>query len=225
MPSGTPRPAVLAGTLPELAFTVGDAGRQPYAAVPTLRFALGIANLAHHDIRSILLDVQIQIAARRRGYDERSHERLFALFGAPQSWGTTLRTLLWSRLTVVVPPFDESTSVDLQVPCSYDLDVTASRYFASLEDGEVPLEFLFSGTVFHVTPHGLQTARISWEQEAGYRLPVSVWRETMDQHFPDGGWLRLRRESFDRLAAYRSRNVLGTWDDAIDALLAETRGR
>jgi hypothetical protein len=223
MSPGALGPAGLAGTLPELAFTVHDAGPQPYAAVPTLRFALGIENVSAHDVRSILLDVQIGIAARRRPYGERSHDRLFALFGPPEAWGTTLRTLLWHRLTVIVPPMRERTMVDLLVPCTYDLDVTASRYFASLEEGEVPLEFLFSGTVFHTLPDGrLQTARISHEQEAGYRLPVSVWRATMDQHFPGSAWLRLRTESFDRLAAYRSRNALATWDDAVDALLART---
>jgi hypothetical protein len=217
---------MIAGTLPELSFAVDDAGRLEYAASPTLCFTLGIESLGGHDIRSILLDVQVQIAARRRAYDPASHQRLFDLFGPTEAWGTTLRTLLWTRLTVVVPPFAQRASVALHVPCSYDLEVTASRYFSALEEGVVPLEFLFSGTVFHTEADGrLQTARISWEQEAGYRLPVAVWRETMDQHFPGAAWMRVRRESFDGLAAYRSRNALATWDDALDALLAEAEGR
>jgi hypothetical protein len=201
----------------ELAFTVEGAARLEYAAVPTLRFALGIQ--AGREIRSVLLDIQIQIPARRRGYDADAHDRLFELFGPVADWGTTLRTLLWTRTTVVVPAFTDSTVVDLDVPCSYDLEVAASRYMDALSDGEVPLEFLFSGSVFYAGEHGeLQTTRLSWESEAEYRLPVRVWKETMERYFRGTAWVRLSKESFDRLSAYKSRNALATWDDALEAL-------
>ena len=79
----------------------------------------------------------------------------------------------------------------------------------ALEHGEVPLEFLFSGTVFYSDPVGrLQVGRIGWDKECDYRLPVRVWREMIDRHFPDAAWLRLGRESFDRLAAYKARGTL-----------------
>jgi hypothetical protein len=173
-------------------------------------------------VRSILLDTQIQIAARRRPYDAAAHDRLFELFGAPSEWGTTLRTLLWARTTLVVPPFAGSTVVQLSVPCSYDLEVTASRYFDALADGDVPLEFLFSGAIFYSGASGqLQTVRISWNHEAEYRLPVRVWKETMEHHFRGTAWLRVRKESFDRLSAYKSRRALPTWDDALDSLLED----
>ena len=117
-----------------------------------------------------------------------------------------------------MPPFTDSTIVELPVPCSYDLEVVASRYFDALTDGEVPLEFLFSGSVFYAGDDGrLQTTRIDWDHEAEYRLPVAVWRETMEHYFRGTAWLRLRKESFDRLAAYKSRNALATWEDAIDS--------
>jgi len=106
------------------------------------------------------------------------------------------------------------------VPCTYDLDVTATRYLDALPDGEVPLEFLFSGTVFYSADDGrLQTALLSWDLEASYRLPVAVWRETMDHHFPDSAWLRLDRASHDRLVAYKSRRALPTWAAVIDELV------
>jgi hypothetical protein len=210
------------GTAPELAFAVVDASRLEYAAVPTLRFALRVESVSGEPIRSLLLDTQIQIAARRRRYDEAARERLFELFGPPADWGTTLRTLLWTRLTTVVPPFTGATVVDLAVPCSYDLEVVASRYFDALEDGEVPLEFLFSGSVFYAGEDGrLQTARLSWEQEAAYRLPVAVWKETLERYFRGTAWVRMPKASFDRLAAYKARHALATWGDALDALLEE----
>jgi hypothetical protein len=206
--------------VPELAFAVDGAARVQYAAAPTLRFDLRIGALGGQPVRSILLDVQVQIAARRRGYDDDARERLFELFGPPAAWGTTLRTLLWTRTTLVVPPFTGSTTVALDVPCSYDLEVVASRYFDALEGGEVPLEFLFSGSVFYSGPGGmLQTARIPWEREAEHALPVRVWRETLEAHFRDTAWLRVRKDSFDRLAAFKARHALATWEDALDTLL------
>ncbi|HEY3021927.1 MAG TPA: DUF6084 family protein [Solirubrobacteraceae bacterium] len=209
-----------AAVIPSLGFSVEDAGRLAHAAAPTLRFALRIESLGGQPIRSVLLDAQIQIAARRRSYAGADHDKLFDLFGRREDWGTTLRTLLWTRTTLVVPPFERSTVVDLTVPCSYDLEVTAARYFDALADGEVPLEFLFSGSVFYAGPEGaLQTARIAWDREAEYRLPVRVWKETMEAHFPGTAWLRLPKGSFDRLCAYKSRHALATWDDVVDRLL------
>jgi hypothetical protein len=173
--------AVSPATVPELSFAVEGAEPLEHAAAPTLRFALRIESPDEQPIKSILLDTQIQIAARRRPYDAAAHDRLFELFGPSANWGTSLRTLLWTRTTRVVPPFTGATVVDLDVPCSYDLEVIASRYFDALGDGDVPLEFLFSGSVFAGTP--LQVTRLSWEQEAEYRLPVSVWKQTLERRY------------------------------------------
>jgi len=206
------------GVVAELSFAVEGAERVEHAAVPTVRFALRVKAAAQ--VKSVLLDTQIQIAARRRRYDAAAEEKLFELFGAPAGWGATLRTLPWTRITTVVPPFTGSALVDLDVPCSYDLHVVASRYFDALEGGDVPVEFLFSGTVFAAGPGGmLQATRISWESDAEFRFPVAVWQETMARYFGGTAWLRLRKDAFDRLAAYKSREALPTWEDAIESLL------
>ena len=211
--------------MPALRFGVDPPESAKYVAAPTLRFPVRINTDPGRSIRSILLDVQVQIAARQRGYGSEEAERLLELFGTPERWGTTLRTLLWTRSTLVVPPFVESTVVELLVACTYDTEVTAARYFAALAHGEVPLEFLFSGTVFYTAAHGaLQTARIPWEHEAEQRLPVAVWREAMDRHFPGAAWLRLGRPSFDRLCAYKARHAFQSWDAAIDSLLESGGG-
>jgi Family of unknown function (DUF6084) len=202
---------------PELDFAVTGAARVEHAAVPTLRFALQVG--ADAPVRSVLLDAQVQIVARRRAYDAAAHDRLFELFGPARDWGTTLRTLLWTRTTLVIPAFAGETTADLDVPCSYDLEVAASRYLDALGDGDVPLEFLFSGSVFYDDGGRLQTVRLSWEKEAAYALPVRVWKETMERYFNGTAWLRLRKESFDRLSAFKSRHALATWDDALDVLL------
>jgi hypothetical protein len=224
MTAAGPWAAGATGAIPDLAFAVTDGARLEHAAAPTLRFVLRVDS-AGAAVRSVLLDTQVRIAATRRAYAPESDDRLFELFGARADWGTTLRSLLWTRTTLVVPPFTGTAEVDLLVPCTYDLDVTATRYFDALNDGDVPLEFLFSGTVFYSADDGrLQTARLSWELEAEYRLPVAVWRETMDHHFPGTAWLRLDRESHDRLVAYKSRRALPTWAAAIDELVPPKDG-
>jgi hypothetical protein len=201
----------------ELGFSVVGASRVEHTAVPTLRFDLRVTSVV--PVRSVLLDVQVQIAARRRGYDADAHDRLFELFGPVSDWGTSLRTLLWTRSTLVVPAFTDESVVALDVPCSYDLEVTASRYLDALNDGVVPLEFLFSGSVFYSGEDGaLQTTRLSWNSEAAFDLPVRVWKETMERYFRGTAWVRLSKESFDRLSAYKSRNALASWDDALAAL-------
>jgi hypothetical protein len=213
-----------AGAVPQLSFSVSDAVAERYSAAPILNFALSIERSGGGVVRSVLLDTQIQIAARRRPYGEDEQDALVELFGTPDRWGTTLRTLLWTRTTLVVPPFTDSALLTLPVACSYDLEVNAANYLSGLKEGEVPLEFLFSGSVFYTGPGGmLQTVRISWEQEAEYRLPVSVWRETMDRHFPGAAWLRLGRGAFDGLRAYKAEHGLRTLEDAVERLLGEDR--
>jgi hypothetical protein len=218
-----PRPPLAfagADAIPELDFEVVGAAPLAHAAVPTLRFDVRIRSGGGARVRSIVLETQIQIAARRRAYDEPTETRLFELFGEPERWGSTLRTLLWTRTTQVVPAFGGETLVELVVPCTYDFEVTASRYLDAVRDGEIPLELLFGGTIFYAGADGrLQTARIAWDREAEYRLPAHVWRDTMEASFPGAVWVRLTRDSFDRLQAHKSRNAHTSFDAAIDSLL------
>jgi hypothetical protein len=209
-----------AGPAPELSFAVEDGGVLDYAAVPTLRFALRIES--SEAVRSLSLNVQVRIAATRRRYQDGEEERLAELFGRPEQWGRSLRSLHWTNLALHVPPFTGSTVVELPVTCTYDLEVSASQYFDALEDGEVPLEFLFAGTLFYAGAGGrLQVRPVSWDQDAEFRLPVAAWREMMNRHFPDSAWLRLRRGAFERLHAYRAQHALLTWEDTVEKLLRE----
>jgi hypothetical protein len=205
---------------PELDFAITAAGPLAHAAGPTLRFELEVTSPAA--IRSIALNAEIRIAATRRAYDPAAQARLVELFGRPEDWGRNLHALHWTTANVTVLPFTGRTTVDLLVPCSYDLAVAGAKYLNALEDGDVPLDFMFSGTVFYLADDGrLQVARISWEKEAAYRLPVAVWRETIERHFPGAGWLRLDRKTFQRLSDYKARHALLTWEDTIEALLGE----
>lgn len=207
--------------MPDLDFRVVGADVLEYAAVPSLRFKLRVENLDEEPVRSVALNAQVRIAAMQRHYEEAEQERLVELFGEPERWGSTLRSLLWTQATLQIPPFSGSTVADLPITCTYDLEVVASKYFLALEDGEVPLEFLFSGTVFYTAEDGrLQTAMISWEKEAEYRMPVRLWREMMEHYFPGTAWVRLRRDVFDRLYDHKVRGGFPSWESAVESLLA-----
>lgn len=223
-----PQPSVSApaqaspwASAPALDFAVESVEALTPAAVPTLRFALRI-DAGGVPVRSVVLGVQIRIAATQRAYTAAEQEPLADLFGAPHRWGETLRGIPWMTATLVVPPFEASTLAHLDVPCTYDFDVAATRYLSALRGGEIPLELLFSGTVFHLDGDRLQATLIPWDREAACRLPVATWRAAIDHHFPDSAWLRLNRTAFDRLAAFRAVHSLTSWEAAIDVLLGET---
>lgn len=207
--------------MPDLSFAMLDAEALPFAASPTLLFKLRLANaVVDEQVHSIMLRVQIRIEPARRHYDRAAEGRLLELFGPAHLWGETLRSLLWTHATVLVPPFTGSIVAELPITCTYDFEVAAAKYFYALADGDVPLLFLFSGTVFYRSGDGaLQVAQIPWENEASFRLPMRVWREMMDRYFPDSAWLRLRKDVFDRLYAYRMRHALPTWEHALEQLL------
>lgn len=191
-----------------------------YAAVPSLVFKLRVEDLDGDNIRSIALNTQVRIAATQRHYGEMEQGRLLELFGEPDRWGTTLRSLLWTHTVVQVPAFTGSTVVDMPVTCTYDMEVVSAKYFHALEGGEVPLEFLFSGTVFYVGEAGqMQITRISWEKEAEFRMPVRLWKEMMEHYFPNSAWLQLRKDAFDQLYDYKTRMGLPTWEATVESLV------
>jgi Family of unknown function (DUF6084) len=205
--------------LPQLTFTISAADAVEFAVQPTLVFKLRVETDADVEIRSVSLNTQVRISANQRSYAADEQRRLVDVFGHPQQWSTTLGSLLWTHVTCVVPPFVGSTLVDLAVPCTYDFEVASTKYFHALESGFVPLEFLFSGTVFHAADGGLQVQRIGWDKEARYRLPTSLWRQAVDYVFPNTAWLRVPRAAFTRLADFRARNAFPSWEAALDALL------
>jgi hypothetical protein len=208
---------------PELGFTITGAEPLDAAVVPTLRFRLRVATDSAAMIRAVALNVQVRIAAAMRDYGRAAQERLVELFGTAERWGTTLQSLLWTQATLNVPAFRGTTDADLLIPCTYDFEVTAAKYLHALDDGVVPLELLFSGTIFYDGPAGLQTARVAWDRETRFALPVAAWRQLMDRYFPDSAWLRLGRDAFDQLQRFRAERALPTWDAAVATLLSEAQ--
>jgi hypothetical protein len=207
--------------MPDLRLTIEGADVVQNAAAALLAFKLRIANRPNEEmIHTVVLKAQIQIEVTRRKYDANEQARLQDLFGAPDRWGQTLRNMLWTHASLVVPPFTGSALVDIPVPCTFDFNVAATKYSHGLTSGDLPLCFQFSGTVFYQGREGaLQVAPISWDQEAKYRLPVKVWKELMDTYYPNSAWLALRKDTFERLYQYKVREGIPTWEQALERAL------
>lgn len=205
----------------DLSFQVEGAEAVAFAASPLLALKLRISNApADQPVHSVLLRCQVQIDAPWRSYQAREEEGLRDLFGAKERWATTLKKILWMNVAATVPAFTGSTVVDLQLPCTYDLNVAAAKYFHAVEKGEVPLILLFSGTLFYEGEDGLlQVSQIPWSKEASFRLPVRLWKDVMDMYFPNLGFVTLSRDVLDRLHRYKVARGLPSFDQALEALL------
>jgi len=187
-----------------------------------LALKLRISNAsAEETIHTVALRAQIQIEAPRRHYNADEKRALRDLFGEPEHWSRTLRPMLWTHASTVISSFTGETNADLQVPCTFDFNVAATKYLHAIADGDIPLNLLFSGTVFYVgDQETLQVAPISWDKEARFPLPVRVWREMMDIYYPNTAWLCLRRDIFERLYNFKVQRSIPTWEDALERLLA-----
>src|SRR6202451_9450 len=159
--------------MPDLNFQIEQAEPQRFTVAPTLLFKLCIRNaVAGEIIHSVALRCQIQLEVARRQYTAEDQKQLRDLFGEPERWGQTLKTFLWTHTNTIVPPFEGSTKVKLPVPCTFDFNVAATKYFAALIDGEIPVCVQFSGTVFYTEQGGpLQVLPIPWDKEVHFRVP------------------------------------------------------
>jgi hypothetical protein len=202
-------------------FTILTVVAEPYAVSPQLTARLAIEETTGQRVHAIALRCQVRIEPSRRRYDPPEQDALRGLFGEPGRWGDTLRPFQWMQCATTVQGFTGRTEVDLPLPCTYDLEVTGTRYLHALGDGEIPLTLMFSGTVFTRGETGFGVEQVPWSCEASYRMPVAVWRDMITAYYPNTGWVRLDADVLSRLAAYRARHGLIDWDETVQKLLGD----
>ena len=203
----------------EIDFTCTGVGADRYAAGPTVLLRMHAEERTGVRVHALALRCQVRVEPLRRRYDDREAAGVVDLFGERPRWGRTMQALQLGFLAQVLPGFTGGCDFDLPLPLSYDVDVAAHRLLAVLEQGDVPLLLLFSGQVFTGGPGSIAVEPVPWHKETTARLPVAVWREAMDLHFPGQAWLRVSRRTWDRLAAYRSAHGLVGWDETLDRLM------
>ncbi len=210
-------------TVPQPEFEVVAAAHLAFAAAPTMVFSVKAHELGVLEIQSMSLSVQVMIDPARRGYDENTREQLTELFGPAATWAPSTQGLNWARVAAAVPGFQRETVFGLEVPCTYDLEVAATKYFYAVADGVVPLSFHFYGTVFYRAPDGrLQMTPVPWSASAQFGMPVSAWQAMIAEHYPAGGWIRLSERTLAALNAFRAQRGL-TFDDTVQELLGRDR--
>ena len=213
-----------ASTGPEPDFEVLGVRPLRHAAAPMLMLDLQVSEPSGRPVYMIGLTIQLMIEPARRAYDEATRERLVGLFGEPERWAVTTHSVVWARLDVVVPAFTGSTTVTVPIACNYDLEVAAAKYLYSLSDGEVPMALHFNGMVYYPNEQGgLQMVLVPWSRTVDYRMPVSVWRETIEHFYPNTGWVALRSETLLSLERERVARGLPTYDACVQWLLGEAR--
>ena len=219
-PAGLAEQEAAPGGPPAPGFEVLRAEPIAHAVAPTLRFTLRVADPSGRDLHGIALAAQLNLDPAKRTYDAATKERLVELFGAPERWAATTRSFLWTQVGVLVPPFRGQIDFPVDVPCSYDLELAAAKYFYSLADGEVPLSFHFSGTMLYAGDDGrLQISMVPWSCSATFKLPVDTWRGLMALYYPGGGWVRVETGTLDRLARRKAASGLPSYEATIAELL------
>lgn len=210
--------------MPDLSFRIGEITALPYAAVPTICVPIHVtAADPAEQIRAVSLNCQVQIEPLRRDYSPTEEARLLELFGERERWARTMKPMLWINTVVKVPGFTGHTVAEMQLPCTMDFDVACTKYFYGLQTGSVGVSVLFSGSIFYVCTDGsMQVAPIPWDREAHFDLPVEIWQDAIHAHYPDCAWLRLPKETFDRLYHFKATRGLPSWEAAIDRLLNQS---
>lgn len=204
-----------------LHFAVSGATVERYAAVPTINLQLQLTEMTGVTVHALALRCQVMIEPQKRRYEPAEQARLEGVFGPTSLWGDTLRHFLWANLATTVTRFTGETTVDLPMPLTYDFEVSATPYLQSLDGGDIPLVCLFSGTTFTKGEAGFSVEPIAWHEEASFAMPVAIYRAAMDRHFPNSGWVRMHRDTLDRLQRFRVSRGSPSWDDAFDRLLQE----
>jgi hypothetical protein len=203
----------------EIVFDCIGARADRFAVTPSMTLQLRLTETAGERVDAIALRCQIRVEPHRRRYSATEARRLHDLFGDTDRWAETLKPLQFATLSTMVPGFAGALTVDLPIPCTYDLEIASTKYFDGLDDGVIPLLLLFSGTIFSTVDGRLNVQQVPWSKEASFGLPVEVWRSTVDYHFPNSAWLLVQRETLDALQRFKVANALPTWDSTLTALL------
>jgi hypothetical protein len=205
---------------PDVSFEVLAAGSLERTAAPTLSFSARISDPSGIEVYTVALSVMFTIEPGKRSYDPEARERLAELFGEPERWASTTGAFRWAQVDVLVPSFNGEAVFEIQVPCTYDHEIAATKYFAGLRDGVVPLQLHFNGTLFYRGEGGqLQMMMLPWDLSVRHDLPIETWGEMIDRHYPEGTWIRLEKETLDRLRRLKTGGGMATYDRVVADLL------
>ncbi len=192
------------------------------AVAPTLAFRISVTDPSNLPIFAMALSVMFTIEPGKRRYEAPERDRLIELFGEPERWSSTTGSFRWGQVDALTPAFTGAGDFVVKLPCTYDHDVAASKYFEGLDGGEAPLRLHFNGTVIYEAGDGrMQIVTIPWDCSSRFRMPVSAWKRMIEAHYPFRRWIALDPFVVERLAKRRAELGLPTFDAVVEGLLGE----
>ena len=93
--------------MPDLSFRVTGVDSPPHSAAPLLHFKLAVRECrpAKRRSRPSCCAARSASSPPRGSTTTPKSASLLDLFGEPERWAQTLRSMLWTHSSVVVPPF------------------------------------------------------------------------------------------------------------------------
>jgi len=207
--------------MPEINFQVLSAKVKPFAAAPTLVFELQVTNRTPgEEVFAAALRCQILIEATKRTYDDEVKSSPSDVFGEPSLSEQTVRSLYWVTVNIAVPRFRGLTVIEVPISCYNDHVVAAGKYLNAVGNGDIPLAFLFSGSIFYSGGGGsVLVMQLPREKEAFFRMPAALWQEMMAIYFPNSTWLAVRNETYTRLRQLTRSGAYPTLDNCLEAIV------
>ncbi len=206
----------------DLNFEVVGVAPERYCAAPTVTFKVRISENSGDSIYALALRTQIMIEPQRRRYEPEEEQRLLAQFGERERWGQTLKPFFWATVGTMVTQFTETIEIDIQVPLTYDWELASTKFLHAIEQGDVPVNLLFNGTIISKGESGFSIEPVPWNKEARFGVPAGIWRAVMDIYFPGQAWIRFERSTMDKLERFRTIRGLTSWERTFDVLLGES---
>jgi hypothetical protein len=97
------------------------------------------------------------------------------------------------------------------------------------EEPQIPFKLVFYGSAIYQTFDSQIFNFFPFPQlppkQAEFKLPASVWKTMMENHYGQSRWLRVREELFLKLSKYVETNRLASYDEALSRLIEEALKR
>jgi len=194
------------------------------AATPTLSFTARARDASGIQIYTIALTVMVTIEPGNRSYDPAARERLVELFGEPERWANTTGAFRWAQVDKLVPSFAGEVEFEIELPCTYDHEIAATKYLAGAADGVAPLRMHLNGTLFYRGEDGqLQLMLLPWDRSIRFELPIATWRGMIADHYPESAWVRLSEGTLRRLTERKAQDGSPTFDACVADMLDATQ--
>ena len=224
---GRPRTAARRGHEPDRPapeFEILGVRARRRAAAPTLRFSVGQRRLRDREVYTIALTGADRDRAREAHATTTRPASDSSSSSASPSAGRRPRAASLDQVDVAGPGFTGAPEFELEVPCTYDLEVAATKYFGGLADGEAPLRFHFTGSVFYAATRAHPDRPDPVGLLGRFAMPVEVWKRDDRPHYPAAAGSRCTARRSSACARCR-RAGLPTFDAAVGELLDGAGGR